>query len=154
MTLAGAATGRNASATLTSFERRFEIVDVALEFGLARIGDRADADGLDRGRDAFAGIELGIEFGEMLAIDAAGERILAPGLIGRRSKPLKRSSTYCDQEIDLPNSPSLTTSMPDFGLLAHDLGDRVRQALARRRPGRTACRPAWRARNPAAPADE
>jgi hypothetical protein len=37
---------------------------------------------------------------------------LAPAATGRRSNPLSRSSAYCDQLIDLPNSPSLTTSMP------------------------------------------
>jgi hypothetical protein len=37
---------------------------------------------------------------------------LAPGASGRRSKPESRSSAYCDQLIDLPNSPSLGISMP------------------------------------------
>ena len=38
--------------------------------------------------------------------------LAASCLIGRRSKPDSRSSAYCAQLIDLPNSPSLTTSMP------------------------------------------
>ena len=38
--------------------------------------------------------------------------LLPEGVNGRRSKPSSRSIRYCDQEIPLPNSPSLTTSMP------------------------------------------
>ncbi len=56
---------------IDALERGFEIVDVALQLGLAGIGDRPDAHRFDRGRDAFAGVELGIEFGELLAVDAA-----------------------------------------------------------------------------------
>ena len=56
-------------------QRGFEIVDIALELRLTGIGDRPDAHRLDRGRDGLAGIELGVELGETLAIDAAGERI-------------------------------------------------------------------------------
>ena len=75
MTLAGAATGRNASSTFDALERRFEIVDVALELGLTGIGDRPDAHRLDRRRHAFARIEFGIKLGELLAVDAARERV-------------------------------------------------------------------------------
>ena len=66
MTLAGAATGRNASSTLTPLQRGLEIVDVALELGLPGIFDRA------RRRPASIvvatpsrGVELGVEFGEI-----------------------------------------------------------------------------------------
>jgi hypothetical protein len=46
----------------------------------------------------------------------------APGGARRRSKPLRRSSAYCDQLMDFPNSPSLGRSMPAC-LALHDLGD-------------------------------
>ena len=91
MTLAGAATGRNASSTFDVLERRFEIVDIARQFGLPGIADRPDADRLDRGRDALARIELGVEFGEFFAVDAARERICArldrPPLEAARAAP-------------------------------------------------------------------
>ena len=129
MTLAGAATGRNASSTLTSRERRFEIVDVALELGLPGIGDRPDAYRLDRGRDAFAGIELGIELGETLAVDAARERIGAgldrPPL--ETAQPLEHVLRPGDRFAELAVADDVDA---DLGLLAHDLGDRIRQAFA------------------------
>src|SRR4029077_18437776 len=50
---------------IDAFERGFEIVDVALQLRLADIGDRPDAYRLDGGGNAFAGVELGIKFGEL-----------------------------------------------------------------------------------------
>ena len=60
---------------LHRFQCRLEIVDVALELRLARVGDRADADRFGRRGDAVARVELGVEFGEALAVGAARERV-------------------------------------------------------------------------------
>jgi len=85
--------------------------------------------GADAGRfelgsaGASRAIELGVEFGEPGCGRRRARNGLAPGFIGRRSKPDRRSSAYCDQLMVLPNSPSLTTSTPALGLLAHNLGD-------------------------------
>ncbi len=75
MTLAGAATGRNASATVAPFSAALRVVDVALQLGLPGIGDRPDADRIRPGRDLVVGVELGVELGESLAIGAALKRI-------------------------------------------------------------------------------
>src|SRR5262249_58769415 len=55
---------------LHAFERSLEIVDVALELRLPAIGDGSDADRVHPGRDIFARVEFGIEFGEALAVGA------------------------------------------------------------------------------------
>ena len=60
---------------LHALQRGLEVVDVALQLGLAGIFDRADADRFGRGRHRFLGIELGIEFGKSGAVGAALERI-------------------------------------------------------------------------------
>ena len=63
---------------LHAFERGLEVVDVALQLGLAGIGDRADADRIGRWSRRLARVELGIEFGEARAVGAALERVGAP----------------------------------------------------------------------------
>ena len=50
-------------------------------------------------------------------------------MIGRRSKPLSRSSTYCDQRDRFAELAIADDVDADLGLLAHDFGDRIRQAL-------------------------
>ena len=128
MTLAGAATGRNASVHLDALERRLEVVDVALQLGLPGVGDRPDAYRLDRGRNALAGIELGVELGELLAVDAAGERIGArldrPPL--EAAQALQHVLRPADRFAELAVADDVDA---DLGLLAHDLGDRLLQAL-------------------------
>src|SRR5262249_23136044 len=83
---------------------------VALELRLSGIGDGSDANRIHPGRDLFARVELGIELGEALSIGAALKWI-GTRLDRTAFEPLKRSSAYCDQLIDFPNSPSLITSM-------------------------------------------
>ena len=127
MTLAGAATGRNASSTLTPIERGFEIVDVALKLGLPGIGDRPDAYRFDRSRDALARIELGIKRGEPLAVDPAGKRIAAR--LDR--SPLEAAQSF--QHILRPGNRFSELAVADdvdtdVGLPLHDFGDGLPQA--------------------------
>ena len=120
MTLAGAATGRNPSATSTSASAALEIPDIAPERILSGIGDGRDADRLvmparaavEASLRPVVRIELGVELGKRSRSRPRANGSAAPGATGRRSNPLSRSSTYCDQLIDLPNSPSLMTSIP------------------------------------------
>ena len=148
MTLAGAATGRNPSSTFTLAERGLEVVDVALERRLARIGDRPDADRFRDGRRRLAGIELGIELGEARAVGAARERIGArldrPPL--EAAQALDHVLRPADRLAELAVAHHVDAG---FGLPAHHLGDRVGEAFVVGAPGRTACRSAGRARNPA-----
>ncbi len=108
-------------------ERRFEIVDVALQLRLPGIADRPDAHRLDRGGDALAGIELGIKLGEFLAVDAAGERIGArldrPPL--ETAQSLQHILRPADRFAELAVADDVDA---DLGLLAHDFGDRLLQA--------------------------
>ena len=113
---------------IDALQRGFEIVDVALQLRLAGIGDRPDAHRLDRGGDAFAGIELGIKFGELLAVDAAREWIGA----GLDRPPLEAAQPFehvlrpADRFAELAVADDVDA---DFGLLVHHLRDRRRQAL-------------------------
>ena len=126
MTLAGAATGRNASSTETSGERRREIVDVAGERGLTRIGDGTDANRISGRGDTFARIELGIEFGKSFPVGAARERIGArfhwPAL--EPAQTFERILRPADalSELAVADHVDAGRSLP-----AHDLGDRLRQ---------------------------
>ncbi len=113
---------------IDAFQRRFEIVDIALQLGLAGIGDRPDAHRLDGGGDAFAGVELGIKFGELLAVDAAGKRIAArldrPPL--KTAQPFEHVLRPADRFAELAVADDVDAG---FGLLVHHLRDRSRQAL-------------------------
>src|SRR6202030_2403608 len=97
---------------------------------LARIGDRPDAHRLDRGGDAFAGIELGIKFGELLAVDAAGKWIAArldrPPL--ETAEPFEHVLRPADRFAELAIADDVDA---DLGLLAHRLRNRNRQALVK-----------------------
>ncbi len=120
--------GKKSLRDVDSFERRLEIIDVALQLGLSGIGDRPDADGLDRCRHAFARIELGVEFGEFLAVDAAREGIMGAGL---DLAPLKTAQAFqhilrpADRFAELAVADDVDA---DFGLVAHDFGDGIFQA--------------------------
>ena len=127
MTLAGAATGMNASVDLDALQRGLEVVDVALELRLAGVADRTDADRIHRGRDAFARVELGVELGEFLAVDAALERV------GARLErpPLEAAQAFehvlrpADRLAELAVADDVDAGV---GLLAHDGGDRLGEA--------------------------
>ena len=64
MTLAGAATGKNASSTCSPVQRSLEVLDVALELGLPGVIDRPNANRVRPGRSLLVRVELGIELGK------------------------------------------------------------------------------------------
>ena len=105
----------------------FEIVDVLLQLGLPAIGDRRHHDRVHHGFDLVARIELRIELGEPRAIDAAGEGIAAgepPAFEAAEAK--QRVLRPTDRFSELAVADDVDA---DIGLLAHDLGDGVVQAL-------------------------
>ena len=100
-------------------ERGLEVVDVALQLGLAGVFDRPDANRFGRGGDAFAGVELGIEFRETLAVGAALERV--GGLVLDRppleaGEPLQRILRPADRFAELAVAHHVDA---DLRLLAH-----------------------------------
>src|SRR5262249_61975515 len=111
---------------LHALQRSLEIVDVARELRLSGIGDGSDADRVHPGRNLFARVELGIEFGESLSIGAALKGI------GTR---LDRTALEAAQAFERVLRPA--DRFPEFavadhvdaglGLPADDTGDRVRQ---------------------------
>ena len=111
-----------------ALESCFEIVDVALQLRLSRIGDRAGADRLDGGGDTLARIEFGIELGEFLAINAARERIGAgfdrPPLEARQ--PFQHILRPADRFAEFAVADDIDA---DLGLLPHHLGDRIFEAI-------------------------
>ncbi len=131
MTLAGAATGRNASSTCTCRQRSFEIVDIALQSRLPGIGDRPDANGVGRGGKALARIELSIELGEPLPIGSARERIGAccdrPPL--EAAEPFENVLRPADGFPELAVADDVDAGI---GLPANDLGDGIRSGIHHR----------------------
>ena len=64
MALAGAATGRNASSTLTLPAPALKLSMSRCSSAWPRIGDRPDADGFRLSGRGVAGVEFGVEFRE------------------------------------------------------------------------------------------
>src|SRR5215813_11699836 len=126
MTLAGAATGRNASSTFTPSSAALKL-SMSRALRLPGIGDGSDADRVRPGRHLFARVELGIEFGETLAIGAALKWI---------GTGLDRAAFEAAQAFERVLRP--TDRFPEFavadhvdaglGLPADDSGDRLGQA--------------------------
>src|SRR5262249_53597273 len=113
---------------LRARERGAEIVDVALQLGLAGVADRPDTHRLARGGDAVARIELGIELGETFAVGAALERIVA-----RLHRTPLESGQY-RQQILRPRDRLAELAVAHhveagLGLPAHHLADRLGQAV-------------------------
>ena len=102
-------------------------MDVALELRLPGIGDGSDADRVRPGRHLFARVELGIEFGEALAVGATLK------WIGAR---LDRTALEAAQALERVLRPA--DRFPEFavadhvdaglGLPADDSADRLGQA--------------------------
>ncbi len=61
---------------LHAIERRFEIVDVALELGVALVGDRPGADHVGMGR---SGVGLRVEFRKRQSLARCGPLVARPG---------------------------------------------------------------------------
>ncbi len=113
---------------MTPRKASVEIVDVLLQLGLSGIGDRPDRDRIHHGLDLVARIQVGIELGETRAVDAAGEGIGAglerPALEAAEAK--QRVLRPADRLPELTVADDVDA---DVGLLAHDLGDGILQAL-------------------------
>ncbi len=111
------------------FQRRLEVVDVALQFRLAGICDRADANRLGGGGNAFARIELGIEFREALAVGAALEWIGGVALDWpplEAAQALQRVLRPTDRFAEFAVARNVDA---DLRLLAHHVGDALAQAF-------------------------
>jgi hypothetical protein len=114
---------------LYALECSLEVVDVALQLRLPGVLDRPDANCLGRGGDAFARIELGIEFRETLAVGAALERI--GGIMLDRTALEAAQTLQCilrpaDRFAELAVAHHVDTGLR---LLTHDGGDALGQAF-------------------------
>src|SRR6185503_8255469 len=110
-------------------ERGLEVVDVALQFGLPGIFDRADADRLCCRRDRLLRIELGVELGKLRAISATLEWISR--LLPERAALEARQALECvlrpaDGLAELAVADDVNAGTC---LLAYDVGNRVAQAF-------------------------
>src|SRR5438067_8180229 len=111
-----------------AIEGGFEIIDVALQLRLPRIGDWSDADRIKSGRNAFAGVELGIELREARAVGAALEDIGAghERAALESAQPLEHILRPADRFSKLAIAYDIN---PGVGLAAHDLGNRLGEEL-------------------------
>ena len=152
MTLAGAATGRNASVDLHALQRGLEIVDVALQLGLPGVGDRPDADRVrpwsrrPRARRARRRTRR----------SARGRRRAANGLAAGLDRPALEAAQALEHVLRPADrlAELAVAHHVDAGLRlpAHDVGDRIGQAALIGSLVERLARPAWRAGTPAAAA--
>jgi hypothetical protein len=121
--------GKKCFGDFNVLERRFEIVNVSLQFRLAGIGDRTDAHRFNCCCHALTRIELGVELGELFAVDAPRERV-GPG---RDRSAFKTAQSF--QHVLRPGNRLSEFAIADdvntdLSLLVHHLGNRTGQTFA------------------------